>query len=72
MQALPFELVSVIAAFSPRFSDRVSAHVQLLLAGAVVTARRRPGAAVFRVVGRGDDPHNSRDPGTRKGGDVDG
>jgi hypothetical protein len=72
MQVLPFERVSVIVGFSRRVSDRAFAHAQLLLVGAILTPGRRTVTAVLRVMGRGDDPHNARDPGTRLGGDVDG
>ena len=41
MRTLPTTMVQVLAPFVPLFSERVWAHVQLLVAGAILAPARR-------------------------------
>jgi hypothetical protein len=55
--ALPPELFTLLLPFAPLFSRTVFAHVQLLVAGALLTPGRRTVAALLRTLGRQFDPH---------------
>ena len=51
MRALPTMMIQVLAPFAPLFSKRVFRHVQLLLAGAILTPGTRTVASALRAVG---------------------
>jgi DDE superfamily endonuclease len=51
MRTLPTTMVQVLAPFVPLFSERVWAHVQLLVAGAILAPARRTIASALRAVG---------------------
>ena len=51
MRTLPTTIVQVLAPFAPLFSERVFEHVQLLLAGAILTPGKWTVASVLRAVG---------------------
>jgi DDE superfamily endonuclease len=57
MPILPEGYLSVVLAFAPVFSRRVWQHVQVLLAGAILTRGKRTVTAVLSVMGHRDDPH---------------
>jgi hypothetical protein len=48
---LPPSMLATLAPFAPRFSRRVWAHVQVLLAGSLLSPVRRTVAAALRVMG---------------------
>jgi DDE superfamily endonuclease len=51
MRTLPDTMIRVLASFAPLFSERVWQHVQLLLAGAILTPAKRTVASALRAVG---------------------
>ena len=51
MRTLPTTIVQLLAPFVPLFSERVWAHVQLLLAGAILAPGKRTVASALRAVG---------------------
>jgi hypothetical protein len=51
MRTLPTTMVQVLASFVPLFSERVWAHVQPLLAGAILAPGKRTVASALRAVG---------------------
>jgi hypothetical protein len=51
LRTLPPAILTALAPFAPRFSGRVWRHVQVLLAGALLTPARRTVAAALRVLG---------------------
>jgi hypothetical protein len=51
MRTLPTTMVQVLAPFVPLFSERVWAHVRLLLAGAILAPGKRTVASALRAVG---------------------
>jgi hypothetical protein len=51
MRTLPTVMIQVLAPFAPLFSERVWQHVQLLLAGAILTPGKRTVASALRAVG---------------------
>ncbi len=51
MRTLPPTMVQVLAPFAPLFSERVWAHVQLLVAGAILASGKRTVASALRAVG---------------------
>jgi hypothetical protein len=55
MRTLPTTMVQVLAPFVPLFSGRVWAHVQLLLAGAILAPGKRTVACALRAVGLQDE-----------------
>ena len=55
MRTLPTTMVQVLAPFVPLFSGRVWAHVQLLLAGAILAPGKRTVASALRAVGLQDE-----------------
>ena len=55
MRTLPTTMVQVLAPFVPLFSGRVWAHVQLLLAGAILAPGKSTVACALRAVGLQDE-----------------
>ncbi|HVI78564.1 MAG TPA: transposase [Candidatus Acidoferrum sp.] len=51
MSTLPKEMIRVLAPFAPLFSERVFQHVQVLLAGAILTPGKRTVSSALRVMG---------------------
>ncbi len=60
MYQLPPLLAAMLTPFAPLFSRRVWAHVQVLLAGALLAPARRTVAAALRATGRADAPQFHR------------
>ena len=60
MHTLPPAMILLLRPFVPLFSKRVWAHVQVLLAGTILTPAQRTVTAALRVVGLGDCPHFQR------------
>jgi hypothetical protein len=54
---LPPEIVSVLAAFAPLFSDRVWIKAQLLAVGAILAPGSRTVGAVLQVRGKSQERH---------------
>ncbi len=61
MPPLPETIVLVLAPFAPRFSDRVWAHAQILLLGAILTPGPRTVTAALRVMGLAMERHFTND-----------
>lgn len=57
MFTLPEEIIPILAAFAPLFSNRVWPQAQVLLLGAILTPGKRRVSAVLRTLGVSDDPH---------------
>ena len=55
--SIPDEMVAVIAAFAPLFSDRTWVHAQVLIWGALLARGPRTVTAALRAMGRGDEQH---------------
>src|SRR4051794_24533348 len=51
VSTLPKEMIRVLAPFAPLFSERVFQHVQVLLAGAILTPGKRTVSSALRVMG---------------------
>ena len=51
MRTLPTEMIRVLTPFAPLFSERVWAHVRLLLAGAILAPGKRTVASALKAVG---------------------
>ncbi len=60
MHTLPPAMILLLRPFAPLFSKRVWAHVQVLLAGAILAPAQRTVTAALRVVGLGESPHFQR------------
>ena len=60
MHTLPPAMILLLRPFTPLFSKRVWAHVQLLLMGAILAPAQRTVSAALRVVGLGQTPHFQR------------
>ena len=60
MQTLPPAMILLLRPFAPLFSQRVWLHVQVLLAGAILTPAQRTVTAALRVVGLAHSPHFQR------------
>jgi len=60
MHILPPAMILLLRPFAPLFSKRVWSHVQVLLAGAILTPAQRTVTAALRVVGLGHSPHFQR------------
>ena len=60
MIPLPSAVQEVIVRFAPLFSQRVFAHVNVLIAGAILAPGKRTITSVLRVMGKGDAPHFQR------------
>ncbi len=60
MHTLPPAMILLLRPFAPLFSKRVWRHVQVLLAGAILTPAQRTVTAALRVVGLGHSPHFQR------------
>jgi DDE superfamily endonuclease len=54
---LPPEMVAVLAAFAPLFSDRVWIKAQALTIGAILATGRRTVCSVLRILGLGQERH---------------
>jgi DDE superfamily endonuclease len=54
---LPPEIVAILAAFAPLFSDRVWVKAQLLVVGALLALGDRTVCAVLRVMGKSQERH---------------
>lgn len=51
LRPLPLSILATLAPFAPLFSRRVWAHVQILVAGSLLSPARRTVAAALRVLG---------------------
>ena len=51
MRTLPKEMIRVLAPFAPLFSERVFEHVQVLIAGAILTPGKRTVSSALRAMG---------------------
>jgi DDE superfamily endonuclease len=60
MRTLPAQMLHLLNPFVPLFSRRVWPHVQVLLAGAVLTPGKRTVSAALRVMGLGQTEHFQR------------
>src|SRR5215210_2548786 len=58
---LPPEIVAILAAFAPLFSDRVWVKAQTLAVGALLATGRRTVRAVLRVMGLSQERHFTND-----------
>src|ERR1700751_1760307 len=54
---LPPEMVAVLAAFAPLFSDRTWIKAQTLPLGAILATGRRTVCSVLRIMGLGQERH---------------
>jgi hypothetical protein len=54
---LPPEMVALLAAFAPLFSDRVWAHAQILAIGALLATGKRTVTAALRIMGLSPETH---------------
>ncbi len=54
---IPSEVIAVLTAFAPLFSERVFAHAQVLLVGAILTPGRRTVTAALRAMGLAHETH---------------
>ncbi len=69
------DILPIVAAFAPLFSDRVGQHAQILLFDALLARGKRTVTACLRIMGLNDDAHFVNDPrvlnravwGTRQG-----
>ena len=57
MRTLPHMMIQVLAPFAPLFSERVFQHVQVLLAGAILTPGKRTVSSALRAMGLVLQPH---------------
>ena len=51
MRTLPTTMIRVLAPFAPLFSERVFEHVQVLIAGAILTPGKRTVSSALRAMG---------------------
>jgi DDE superfamily endonuclease len=51
MRTLPTRMIRVLSSFAPLFSERVFEHVQVLIAGAILTPGKRTISSALRAVG---------------------
>jgi hypothetical protein len=51
MPTLPTMMIRVLAPFAPLFSERVFEHVQVLMAGAILTPGKRTISSALRAMG---------------------
>ena len=51
MRTPPSMMIRVLAPFAPLFSERVFEHVQLLMAGAILTPGKRTVSSALRAMG---------------------
>ena len=54
---LPPEMVVLLAAFAPLFSDRVWAHAQILAIGAILATGKRTVTSAWRIMGLSHEAH---------------
>jgi hypothetical protein len=59
MLNLPVEFTKVLRVFAPLFSKRVFAHVQVLVAGAILAPGKRTVTTILRVMGLSKEEHAS-------------
>ena len=57
MPTLPTDIITLLTAFAPLFSERVFRHVKLLIVGAILTPGKRTVTAALRVMGRANEKH---------------
>jgi hypothetical protein len=57
MFSLPQDIIAVIAAFAPLFSDRVWWHAQVLMIGAILTPGKRTVSQALRVMELSQEEH---------------
>jgi len=57
MKTLPIEIVSVIVAFAPLFSQPVWRYAPVLLVGAILAPGQRTVTAALRVMGLSQEKH---------------
>lgn len=55
MRTLPTKMIQILAPFAPLFSKSVWGHVQVLLAGTILTPGKRTVASALRAVGLEDE-----------------
>ena len=60
MRTLPAKMLHLLNPFMPLFSRRLWPHVQVLLAGAILTPGKRTVSAALRVMGLGQTEHFQR------------
>ncbi len=60
MRTLPAMMLHLLNPFVPLFSRRLWPHVQVLLAGAILTPGKRTVSAALRVMGLGQTEHFQR------------
>ena len=60
MRTLPAMMLHLLNPFVPLFSKRLWSHVQVLLAGAILTPGKRTVSAALRVMGLGQTEHFQR------------
>ncbi len=60
MPTLPVTMIRLLAPFVPLFSKRVWPHVEVLIAGAILTPGRRTVASALQVMGLGQEPQFQR------------
>lgn len=56
MLTLPVEIMPIMQAFMPIFSERIWDWVKVLMVGAILSPKQRTVSAALRVVGKGDEP----------------
>ena len=54
---LPPEMVVLLAAFAPLFSDRVWAYAQILAIGAILATGKRTVTSALRIMGLSHEDH---------------
>jgi hypothetical protein len=57
METGPQTMIPILTSFAPLFSKPVFAHVQLLVAGAILAPGKRTITALLRVIGKGEECH---------------
>ena len=60
MRTLPTKMLHLLKPFMPLFSRRVWPHVQILLAGTILTPGKRTVSAALRAMGLGQTEHFQR------------
>lgn len=56
MLTLPVEIMPIIQAFMPIFSERIWDWVKVLMVGVILSPRQRTVSAALRVMGKGNEP----------------
>src|SRR5215216_3793891 len=52
---LPEEMVTILAAFAPLFSERVWIHAQVLITGAILAIGKRTVTSALRIMGKSEE-----------------